>query len=165
VATPMSLTDRIEVVEAMVSASSGRQDMLASNLIEVRDMVSRLEDAQRETRAWQQITDKRLDRIGKRVVAISADVTSLNDRYEGLQDEVQGLNAKYAHLDKKVDALDKRVDALDKKVDVLDKKVDVLAGQVGLLTEEVGGLKAGQVELRDMVATLLARSEGVGNPN
>jgi archaellum component FlaC len=154
----MSLIERIEVVEAMVSASSGRQDILAGNLIEVRDMVGRLEDAQRETRAWQHITDKRLDRIEKRVVTISADVTSLKDRYDGLQDEVQGLNAKYAYIDKKVDSLDKKVDGLDGKVDVLD-------GKVGLLTEEVGGLKAGQIELRDMVATLLARSEGVGNPN
>src|SRR4051794_38775995 len=79
VATFMPFEEQLREVEAMASASSGRQDMLAGNLRDVRDMVSRLEDAQRETQTWQNITAKRLDIVGKRVVAISAGVTNLND--------------------------------------------------------------------------------------
>lgn len=153
----------------MASASSGRQDMLAGVLTETRNrvkqlnvQVERLADQQeighRDARGWRNITDRRLDRVEEDILDINSGITKLNSKYDGLRKEVNGLNTKYERLDSKVDGLDKKVDGLDKKVDVLDKKV-------GVLTDDVGGLKAGQIELRDMVATLLARSEGAGNQN
>jgi archaellum component FlaC len=154
VAASAQLEHRVEVLEAMASASAGRQNMLAGNLTEVRDtvkgierMVGRLEVSQRDARTWQKITDHRLDRIEEDVFDIKGNVEKLNKKYEGLSKKVGDLNTKYERLDQKVDGLDKRVEGLDQKVD--------------LLGEDVGGVKAGQMELRDMVATLLARSEGV----
>jgi chromosome segregation ATPase len=188
VAASAQLEERVEVLEGQISGSMGRQDMLAGNLIEVRETVmdikttvDRLEVSQRDMQAWQKITDMRLDRMEEDIVEINGNVTKLNHKYDGLSKKVGDLNTKYERLDKKVDRLDKRVDGLDKKVDGLDKKVDGLGervdglgervdglgrqveglgSQFGVLSDDVGGLKAGQIELRDMVATLLARSEG-----
>ncbi|HEU5156387.1 MAG TPA: hypothetical protein VFU43_05275 [Streptosporangiaceae bacterium] len=174
----------------MASASIGRQDMFAGVLTETRNMVRQLdgrvdsvidllEVTRRETQTWRKITDQRLDHLEEDIVEINGGITKLNDKYDGLKKAVTELNTKYERLDGKVDALGRahkaldgkvvalggRVAAVEVKVDALEVKVDALDRKVDVLTEEVGGLKAGQIELRDMVATLLARSEGIGHPN
>jgi archaellum component FlaC len=145
------LSTKTQEAYNLASASMGRQDMLAGNLADVRDTVKRIEKAQEKTEAWQRktetwqnITDNRLDHMEDSLLGIHGDIAKLNHKYDGISKRVGELNTKYERLDQKVDGLDKKV---------------------GLLTDDVGELKAGQVELRDMVATLLARSEGVDNRN
>jgi chromosome segregation ATPase len=171
VAASAKLEERVEALEGKISGSTGRQDMFAGNLTEIRDTVKRTEatvdqlaESQRDTQAWQNITDNRQKSMGKDILGIKSDVAKLNLNYDDLSTRVGDLNTKYERLDRKVERLDKKVGGLDRKVGDLDQKVEVLGKQFGVLAEDVGGLTAGQIELRDMVATLLARSEGVEKP-
>ena len=68
-----------------------------------------------------------------------------------------------ARFERKVDGLVSDVSVLKSDVSVLKTDVSVLKADVSeipLMRADIRRIEAGQIELRDMVATLLARSEG-----
>jgi hypothetical protein len=83
---------------------------------------------------------------------------------------MSGRRARRPHILRPVPFIEDRIDTVE--TDIADIKGDVAtirAGQAGMelklnrVAEDVGELKAGQIEIRDLLARVVARLEGVSS--
>jgi chromosome segregation ATPase len=85
--------------------------------------------------------------------------TTLEHRVAVLERRMNDHDDVHGRLELKVDRLVDDVTVLKSDVTVLKTDMAEVKTKIGMLSDDVGELKAGQVEIRDMVAKLLVKTE------
>ncbi|WP_084959257.1 hypothetical protein [Thermoactinospora rubra] len=143
---------RLESDVMMLRAHADQSDRTSQLILAA---LTRLEEGQDSLRAGQEVLSSQVGELTTRVDGLTTQVGELTTRVDGLTVQVGDLTTRVDGLTTRVDGLTVQVGELGDRMTVVERSVGGMERSLKQVQEDVAEIKAGHIELRNLVAGLV----------
>ncbi|WP_283134898.1 hypothetical protein [Rhizohabitans arisaemae] len=99
---------------------------------------------------------------GQKVLEVRLDRVEL--RLNRVEKRLDVVEQRLDRVEQRLDRVEQRLDRVEQRLEVVEYKLERVELRLEQVAADVDKLKAGQMEMRDMLAVLLARTESLEKP-